>query len=448
MSYSITRYNGTALGTILDGTIDNTKTSLTLIGRNYSNYGQIMVNNLVNLVENFSRSYEPSNPISGQLWWDSGNNLLKIYTGTLFKVVGSCTSQATAPTTTVVGDLWWDTANQQLNVYNGSGWTLIGPVYKAGHRSGIVVEEISDGVTTHYVSSIYVDEVRTAIVSKDAAFIPNTTVTGFSIINPGINANTSISTYKFWGLANNSSYLGGLTSASFLRTDSDNLSSGNLRIQTDQGLAIGASLDLELSVNAADVEIKNVTSGGNIGVYANVSGISTKLITVDGTSGIVEVAASPSTTLGVATKGYVDGKFNDTVLTGIPTAVTAPANTSNTMIATTAFVSSGLSGLYANKIYQGNSVMEIIDAGGGTANLALDNVSVLTASVTGVNLFGTPTAPTQAQTYTSVGNDQLATTQYVRTAGQWWNGSAKFVSNAAPTSGDGNNGDIWFQLSS
>jgi hypothetical protein len=448
MSYSITRYNGTALGTILDGTIDNTKTSLTLIGRNYSNYGQIMVNNLVNLVENFSRSYEPSNPISGQLWWDSGNNLLKIYTGTLFKVVGSCTSQPTAPSTTVVGDLWWDTANQQLNIYNGSSWTLIGPVYKTGHKSGVVAEEITDGTATHYVTSIYVDEVRTAIVSKDAAFVPNVGVTGFTVVNPGYNANSSISSYKFWGLANNSSYLGGLTNTSFLRTDSDNLATGNLRIQIDQGLAIGASLDLELSVNVADAVIKNVTSGGNIGIYANVSGLSTKFISIDATSGVVEVAASPSTALGVATKGYVDGKFNNTVLTGIPTSVTAPAGTSNTMIATTAFVNGGLSGLFSNKIYQGNSIMEILDSGSGTANLALDNVSVLTASVTGVNLFGTPTAPTQAQTYTSVGNDQLATTQYVRTAGQWWGGSAKFVSSSAPTVGDGNNGDIWFQLSS
>ena len=130
MSYTITRTNGTVLGTIADGTYDNSHTSLTLVGRNYSNYGQIMTNNLVRMIENSSYTISPSNPLSGQLWWDSGNSLLKVYTGSIWKIVSSCTSQATAPSTTIAGDLWWDSVNQQLYVYNGTspynsaGWIL------------------------------------------------------------------------------------------------------------------------------------------------------------------------------------------------------------------------------------------------------------------------------------------------------------------------------------
>ncbi len=54
MSYTITKTDGTTLGTILDGTINTSFTSLTLIGRNYANYGQLIANDLEALLENFA----------------------------------------------------------------------------------------------------------------------------------------------------------------------------------------------------------------------------------------------------------------------------------------------------------------------------------------------------------------------------------------------------------
>ena len=146
MSYNITKSNTVTIGTIADGTYDNTATSLTLVGRNFSNYGQFMTNNLVRLLENSAYNVSPSNPLAGQLWWDTGTSRLKVYTGSDFKNVGSCTSQATAPTTTVAGDLWWDSAEEQLYIYNGAnpysiaGWILVGPAYKKtnGDRKSVV----------------------------------------------------------------------------------------------------------------------------------------------------------------------------------------------------------------------------------------------------------------------------------------------------------------------
>ena len=93
MSYIIRKTNGTTLGTILDGTVDTSHTSLTLVGRNYSNYGQIMTDNLVKLTENFAYDISPSNPLSGQLWWDTADSLLKVYTGSYFKIISSATAQ-------------------------------------------------------------------------------------------------------------------------------------------------------------------------------------------------------------------------------------------------------------------------------------------------------------------------------------------------------------------
>ena len=135
MSYIIRKTDGVAIGTILDGTVDTSKTSLTLVGRNYANYGQIMVDDFVALLENFAYSISPTSPLTGQLWYDTGNDLLKVYTGADSKVIGGATAASSAPATTVTGDLWWDTLNDQLYIYSGtspynaSGWILVGPAY-------------------------------------------------------------------------------------------------------------------------------------------------------------------------------------------------------------------------------------------------------------------------------------------------------------------------------
>jgi tRNA A37 methylthiotransferase MiaB len=70
MSYTILKSNGEQLTQIVDGQIDQTTTDLTLIGKNASSYGTYYNENLVRLLENFSNTESPSNPITGQLWFD------------------------------------------------------------------------------------------------------------------------------------------------------------------------------------------------------------------------------------------------------------------------------------------------------------------------------------------------------------------------------------------
>lgn len=458
MSYTITRTNGTTLGTIADGTFDNTKTSLTLVGRNYSNYGQIMTNNLVRLIENSSYSISPSNPLSGQLWWDSGNNLLKVYTGTAWKIVSSCTSQNGAPTTTVAGDLWWDSDDEQLYVYNGvtpyslAGWIEVGPGYPKAHKTGAILETISDGATDRYVLSIYADNVRTQIISKEA-FTPSVALPGFANVRPGVNANTSVTSNSYYGVVENSYHLGGIAASNYWKNTGNNSGTGTLTVANDSGITVGAGSDLTLSVNGTDAQIINNSNGGNLALYANATGTLTRYLTIT-SGGNVEVFANPVSTLGIATKGYVDNRFINANLWGISTSVTAPAGTSNTMIATTEFVTSGLSGLFKYKIYDGaiGSNHFWIDASNTAANLVIGSNQILSATPAGVQLLGAPTATTQTQTRNTTGNTAIATTSYVKTAQQWWgtgaNASAKHVSISAPTSSDGENGDFWFQLAS
>ena len=460
MSYTITRTNGTTLGTIADGTVDDARTSLTLVGRNYSNYGQIMTNNLVQLLENSSYSISPSSPLSGQLWWDSGNNLLKVYTGATWKIVSSCTAQSGAPTTTIAGDLWWDSEDERLYVYNGTtpyalaGWIETGPGYPKLHKTGAIFETaIDSGAVERSVLSIYADNVRLQVLSKDS-FTPATGVlVGFANIRPGLNANTSVSSNAYYGTSENANNLGNLAASRYWRDNANNTGTGNLSVLNDTGISVGDSGDLSLKVNGSDVQIISNTSGGNLGIYTNGTGTLTRYITVT-EGGNVEVAAAPVSTLGVATKGYVDGRFINANLTGISTAVTAPAGTSNTMIATTEFVASGLSGIFKYKIYDGvvGSNHLWIDSTVPAANLVIGSTLIMTATPLGVDLMGVPKATTHTQVRTSTGNTAIATTSYVNTAQQWWgvgaNASAKHVSISAPTSSDGENGDFWFQLAS
>ena len=464
MSYTITRTNGTVLGTIADGTYDNSHTSLTLVGRNYSNYGQIMTNTLVRLLENSSYNISPSYPLSGQLWWDSGNNYLKVYTGSAWKIVSSCTAQASAPSTTTAGDLWWDTTNQQLYVYNGTspydaaGWILVGPGYPTGHKTGAIVEAITDTLAaTHYVTSLYADETRIAIISKDTQFTPSPSLTGFATIQTGMNM---ASGDTVWGTANNASYLGAQPAANYFRTDLNNVGAGSLTLQTNVGITLGSVSNFTANVHSTSGsgQLWNSIQGANISLHVTTNTGSVKALAAYGSDGRVYVTADPTGALGIATKQYVDNSFINANLTGISTAVTAPAGTSNTMIATTEFVATGLSGIFKYKIYDGavGTNHMWIDSTVPAANLVIGSQLIMQASSTGVDLKSGATAVTMPQTYTGAGNATIATTQYVKTAQQWWgtgaNASAKFVSTQAPSAGvnDGgsNNGDFWFQIAS
>lgn len=78
MAYTIVKSDGTVLTTIADGTINTTSTSLGLPGRNYAGYGQTLDTNFVHITENFADTTPPSNPLRGQLWFDTNANTLYV----------------------------------------------------------------------------------------------------------------------------------------------------------------------------------------------------------------------------------------------------------------------------------------------------------------------------------------------------------------------------------
>ena len=149
MPYILYKTNGTKLATIEDANLDIT-TDLTFVGRNYSGYGQILDQNFVKLLENFSYSTAPTKPIQGQLWFDSTNKRLNIcYDGQSFKSIASIRVQSSTPDYSSIGDLWWDSGNTQLKAFDGSGYQIIGPQQSASAKaSWTIVEEVGTNASS------------------------------------------------------------------------------------------------------------------------------------------------------------------------------------------------------------------------------------------------------------------------------------------------------------
>ena len=128
MAYNIKLTNGEPLTTISNGSVDNDHTSLNLVGKNFTGYGQMMNENFVHLLENFSNATAPANPLVGQIWYDTTARIIKVRTAdSTWKTIGSATASGISPQNPVVGDLWWDTIKTQLKGWNGTTWIIVGP---------------------------------------------------------------------------------------------------------------------------------------------------------------------------------------------------------------------------------------------------------------------------------------------------------------------------------
>jgi hypothetical protein len=287
MSYTINLTDGAIFAVVADGAI-NTSSSMTLVGQNYAGYGAFLDTNFIHLLENSSNTTPPGAPLTGQLWWDSGNTLLKVYNGTAWKNISSTTAQSTAPTNNTTGDLWFNTSLQQLNVWTGTAWLVVGPgTNSAGGTTGAVATSILDNVgSTHYIIELYAGGNIVATVSKDATFTPASAIPGFTTIAPGVQV-TTVGGAAFTGTATNAQTLNSLTSSQFMRSDANTSTSGTLGVLNNTGLTVGASSDFRASVGAGGVTLANQTTNGNINFSVNIGGTPTTVMTINGSTGVI-----------------------------------------------------------------------------------------------------------------------------------------------------------------
>jgi hypothetical protein len=328
MAYIINLTDGAIFATIPDGTI-NTNSSMTLIGRNYAGYGEFLDENFIHLLENGSNSTAPAAPLIGQLWWDKTNGLLKVYNGTGFKTLSSSTASNNAPSNNVIGDLWYDTSNQQLKVWNGTSWLLVGPSFTAGTgTTGAVVDTIVDNtLVSHPVIKLYVSDSIVGIISKDAAFTPQSAIPGFTQVLPGITLATLVGSQVplFQGTATNSQSLGGFSYTSFMRTDANTSTTGTLSVLSDNGLTVGSDSDFKVSVSGINVNVQNQTDGGTLIFKVNSGGSPTTVATLS-SSGLALTSALTAANGGT---GLTSPGLTGNVLVSNGTAWISTAQTAN-----------------------------------------------------------------------------------------------------------------------
>ena len=72
-----------------------------------------------------SQSSAPSSPTEGDLWFDTTNDILKVFRNNEWVTQGIVQVSVSAPASPQEGDIWWDKTNNILYVYNSSAWIRI-----------------------------------------------------------------------------------------------------------------------------------------------------------------------------------------------------------------------------------------------------------------------------------------------------------------------------------
>jgi hypothetical protein len=265
---------------------------MALPGKNYAGYGIYLDDNFVHLLENSSNGTAPSTPLIGQLWWNSTAKIMSVWNGSIWKTISSATSSASAPTQNVQGDLWYDTTNQQLNVYSGTTWILVGPAFtNAQGTTGAIPATVSDnGAVAHTILQLYVGGILLGIMSKDTtAFTPSPAISGFATIKPGLQLSSISAAYVFQGSITNADTLGpnSLPATSFMRSDAAATTTGKITTTNNQGISLGASGDLSISVAGNEVTFANNDTNGNINFGVTIGNVATTAMTINGSTGIV-----------------------------------------------------------------------------------------------------------------------------------------------------------------
>lgn len=395
MSYPITLSNGQPLLDLSDGVIDNSATSLLLIGKNYAGYGEALNENLVHMLEHFANGTQPANPLAGQLWWDTTNNILKVYSGTSWKIsTGATSAPFTSPPgdlSALGGDLWFDSTNAQLKVYSGSNWITVGPAATpaTGDTGAFpaIMTDTSGG--SHIVTQIKLVGVPYVIISKDQF---TSALAGFSTIKAGINFNTTASPVL---------QLSTQDTASTASTLVQRTPTGSINVVDINSAAITAtSLNAPSITGSLSGDVTgNVTATSVSATSVTASGISAS----GGITGTLLSASQPNVTnLGTLTGLNVGGNVAVTGTSLAVTAVTATLNGQGIVTQNSGVTFSGINNTPIGNATPSTGVFTTI--GGTLTTAAQPNITSATAlAATGNITAGTWSGNTVQPQYGGTG---------------------------------------------
>ena len=236
MAYTIVKSNGTTLTTIADGTINTTSTSLGLPGRNYPGYGQPVDENFVWLTENFASPNPPSNPLTGQLWYNTNNQTMYI-----------CPADGTS------NALAW----LSLSATSSGGTTTFGAVSVTGN---LAAGNLSA------VGNLSANSTTTAFLTVSAnATIANANITTANIgtlYTTNISTGSATTSGNLTGVWNVAGSAGGNNAVAF------NFLQGGIAISNSAGANLyGIATDKYMYANGTPVSFAGTYSNSNVAAY-------------------------------------------------------------------------------------------------------------------------------------------------------------------------------------
>ena len=335
MAYKINKTDGTLLVDLLDGSINTSASDITLIGRNYKGFGELINENFVKLLENFASSSAPANPLRGQLWYDTSENRLKVYNGTAFATNGIIVSSTQPQLTT--GDIWLNSLTNQMSFFDGTDLVLVGPTHTAAQGvSGFVAQSIlntqnqTKTVLKFFVQNTLVGVWSAAQFTPIASQVIAELITGSNptgIIFPGFNLTSN--TYKYRGVATLAEGLidgvgNTILADSLLRSDANDVTTGTLTVQNNSGLTVGLANQLTLKFSSAALPntsiIANNVSNADFAITAKNPAEYTAIF-VDGSAARVGIFnTAPAYSLDITGDVRIQGNL---ITSGSSTAVTA-----------------------------------------------------------------------------------------------------------------------------
>lgn len=356
MAYLINKSDGTALITIEDGVLD-TSTSIGLLGRNYTGYGEIQNENFVFLLENFSNNNPPTRPIRGQSWYDSASGRMNVYTGTEWAPISSATISELPPSE-FIGALWLRPSSQQLSIFNGNVWTVIGPEAVPGFGETRSMSSILKDTnnTDHAVILMKINgQVQGIWCSESFSINASNSIDGFFDLVKGLNVAGS-STIQ-------GSLLGNASTASKLATT-----------RTINGVNFDGSSDITVTATTPNSLIRGTYLTGS-----NFNGSLSTTWSVDATSG---------DSIGTVVARDSSGSFAANVITATNFIGTLSGNV-NVTIGT-----SGFNNIIANevdgKIFTGRAARASrLDVGRTINNVVFDGSQNIVVSANAETLTGT-----------------------------------------------------------
>ena len=132
MAFIISTSDNSKKITIDDNVIDDSTYSISLVGRNSSNYGRFIAQNAVRMLDNFASEIAPSSSekLIGQLWYDKNSRILRVWDGEVWKQANSMIVDYDygRPTTHLYpGSMFYNLTTSQLEIHDGNSFKKANP---------------------------------------------------------------------------------------------------------------------------------------------------------------------------------------------------------------------------------------------------------------------------------------------------------------------------------